>query len=51
MKMKFAKLGIDPELKDNDSYMQVMNYNQFAYMELTPMATRLMEKWLDAKVG
>jgi len=27
-------LGINPNLEDRDSYMQVMNYNQFLYIEL-----------------
>jgi hypothetical protein len=30
-------LELDPLLRDNDSYMQVMNYNQFTYFELLPM--------------
>lgn len=38
-----AFLGIDPLLQDGDSYMQVMNYNQFAYFELHPLAPRLVE--------
>ncbi|CAB9507824.1 expressed unknown protein [Seminavis robusta] len=37
------RLNIDPRLRDLDSYMQVMNYNQFAYMEMMPMAPRLLE--------
>jgi hypothetical protein len=33
--LKIAKrLGIDPSLRDNESYMQMMNYNQFAYFEV-----------------
>lgn len=36
-------VGINPALTDDDSYMQVMNYNQFAYIELVPMAPRLMQ--------
>mmetsp|Transcript_19651 Transcript_19651/g.47461 ORF Transcript_19651/g.47461 Transcript_19651/m.47461 type:complete len:88 (+) Transcript_19651:990-1253(+) len=35
----------DPRLRDIDSYMQLMNYNQFAYMELVPLAPRLLELW------
>mmetsp|Transcript_9973 Transcript_9973/g.13983 ORF Transcript_9973/g.13983 Transcript_9973/m.13983 type:complete len:408 (-) Transcript_9973:135-1358(-) len=31
-------LGLNPSLVDNDSYMQVMNYNQFCYLELMPEA-------------
>jgi len=39
-------LDIDPRLRDKDSYMQVMNYNQFAYFELVPSAPRLRgAKW------
>jgi hypothetical protein len=40
-----AKLGIDPRIRDSDSYMQLMNYNQFSYFELVPMAPRLRGKW------
>ena len=29
-----TKLGYDSSLKDNESYMQFMNYNQIAYLEL-----------------
>ena len=36
-------LGYDPLLKDQDSYMQFMNYNQFSYLELVPMAPMLVE--------
>ena len=39
------RLGIDPNLVDNDSYMQIMNYNQFCYIEMTPLADRLLEMW------
>mmetsp|Transcript_12874 Transcript_12874/g.14165 ORF Transcript_12874/g.14165 Transcript_12874/m.14165 type:complete len:106 (+) Transcript_12874:1-318(+) len=35
------KLGVDPSLKDDNSYMQLMNYNQISYFELVPMAPRL----------
>ena len=31
-------LGFNPSLADSDSYMQVMNYNQFCYLELMPDA-------------
>ncbi|KAL7563097.1 hypothetical protein ACA910_012281 [Epithemia clementina (nom. ined.)] len=35
-------LGIDdPDLKDQNNYMQVMNYNQIAYFELVPMSPHL----------
>ena len=30
-------LGIDPECKDVESYMQIMNYNQITYLELLPL--------------
>lgn len=40
-----ASLGADPTLRDNESYMQLMNYNQFAYLELYPMSPRLMQFW------
>jgi len=39
------RLGIDPVLADEDSYMQIMNYNQFSYFEIVPMAPRLRSKW------
>jgi hypothetical protein len=38
-------LEVDPRLIDFDSYMQVMNYNQFTYFELLPMAPQLRSKW------
>ena len=38
-------LGFDPELKDDKSYMQFMNYNQICYLELLPMAWRIVDKW------
>jgi hypothetical protein len=40
-----SKLGIDPEVKDNDSYMQLMNYNQIVYFEVQRMAPRLVTAW------
>lgn len=36
------RLGHDPRLRDNESYMQFMNYNNFLYMELLPMAPDLV---------
>lgn len=38
------KLQIDPEIKGDDSYMQLMNYNQFSYFEIQPMSSRLLEE-------
>jgi len=38
-------LGYDPELKDDESYQQFMNYNQICYMELLPMAWRIVDLW------
>eukprot|EP00540_Astrosyne_radiata_P021111 CAMPEP_0116854620 /NCGR_PEP_ID=MMETSP0418-20121206/18723_1 /TAXON_ID=1158023 /ORGANISM="Astrosyne radiata, Strain 13vi08-1A" /LENGTH=320 /DNA_ID=CAMNT_0004487461 /DNA_START=164 /DNA_END=1122 /DNA_ORIENTATION=- len=32
------QIRVDPALKDKESYMQLMNYNQICYMELRPMA-------------
>ena len=29
-----SQLEIDPSLKDNESYMQFMNYNQICYLEV-----------------
>ncbi len=40
-----TSLRIDPELKDDQSYMQFMNYNQICYLELLPMAWNLVDKW------
>ncbi|KAL7542767.1 hypothetical protein ACHAWF_007248 [Thalassiosira exigua] len=37
-----TELGYDPTLKDNMSYMQFMNYNQFAYLELLKMPPSLL---------
>lgn len=38
-------LGYDPELKDQESYMQFMNYNQICYLEVLPMAWRIVDLW------
>jgi hypothetical protein len=35
-------LGIDPTLKDQNSYMQFMNYNQICHLELLPMPPTLL---------
>jgi hypothetical protein len=43
-------LDVDPRLRDNDSYMQVMNYNQFSYFELLPMAPQLRSNWASSSV-
>jgi len=42
------RLGLDPTLADEESYFQIMCYNQFAYMEMSPLADRFMEKWPTA---
>jgi hypothetical protein len=42
------ELELDPLLLDNDSYMQVMNYNQFTYFELLPMAPQLRSTWASS---
>jgi hypothetical protein len=39
------RLMIDPELKDDNSYMQIMNYNFIAYFELQPLAPHLLKTW------
>ena len=36
-------LNVDPNIRDNESYMQLMNYNQFAYFELQPMAPQFAQ--------
>jgi len=36
-------LGVDPFLKDNESYMQFMNYNQICHLELLAMPKWNME--------
>jgi hypothetical protein len=38
-------LSIDPELKDDASYMQIMNYCFIAYFEVQPLAPRLVKTW------
>jgi hypothetical protein len=38
-------LDIDPRLRDDHSFMQIMNYNQFTYLELVPMSPRLQSRW------
>ena len=35
-------LEIDPTLKDKESYMQFMNYNQICHLELFPMPPTLL---------
>mmetsp|Transcript_15975 Transcript_15975/g.34733 ORF Transcript_15975/g.34733 Transcript_15975/m.34733 type:complete len:386 (+) Transcript_15975:41-1198(+) len=37
------KLQLDPSIKDRDSYMQLMNYNQICYMEVRALSPRLAE--------
>mmetsp|Transcript_7909 Transcript_7909/g.11139 ORF Transcript_7909/g.11139 Transcript_7909/m.11139 type:complete len:115 (-) Transcript_7909:264-608(-) len=32
-----TELGIDPALRDKESYMQFMNYNQICHLELLPV--------------
>lgn len=39
------KLNMDPDLMDEGSYMQVMNYNQICYFELQPLAPHLVKRW------
>jgi hypothetical protein len=39
------KLGLDPDVMDEDSYMQLMNYNQICYMELRPLSPKLVMNW------
>ena len=41
-----AKLNLDPKVRDNDTYMQLMNYNQICYMEVRGLSPRLIEKWV-----
>ena len=41
-----AKLNVDPKVRDNDTYMQLMNYNQICYMEVRGLSPRLVEKWV-----
>lgn len=31
-----TQLGVDPSLKDKESYMQFMNYNQICHLKLKP---------------
>ena len=39
-----AKLGYNPSLEDLESYMQFMNYNQIAYLELLPQSSAAADK-------
>ena len=41
-----SKLNLDPKVRDNDTYMQLMNYNQICYMEVRGLSPRLVEKWV-----
>jgi hypothetical protein len=36
------RLGLDPKMLDNDSYMQVLNYNQFSYLQVRPASPYLL---------
>jgi hypothetical protein len=40
-------LGIDPTMKDTNSYMQFMNYNQICHLELLPMPPTLLYEQLN----
>jgi hypothetical protein len=42
------RFGFDPTLRDDASYMQLMNYNQICYMELRPISPLLARKWKNA---
>lgn len=35
------RLGLDPKMMDNESYGQILTYNQIAYMEVRPGSPRL----------
>ena len=39
-----AKFGYNPSLEDHESYMQFMNYNQIAYLELLPQSNATADK-------
>lgn len=39
-------LGFDPFCKDNESYMQLMCYNQIVYFELRKLAPQLVDIWI-----
>ena len=39
-----VKLGYNPSLEDHESYMQFMNYNQIAYLELLPQSNATADK-------
>ena len=38
-----TSLGFDPTLKDDQSYMQFMNYNQICHLELLPVPAMLLQ--------
>ena len=44
-KVMSTALGIDPSLKDHESYMQFMNYNQICYLELLPVPRMLLTNY------
>lgn len=40
------QLNLDPKIRDNDTYMQLMNYNKICFMEVRQLSPRLVEKWV-----
>ena len=38
---KCQRLGFDPKMMDDQSHMQILNYNQITYMEVRPGPPRL----------
>lgn len=39
------KLGFDPKIRDKDSWMQIMHYNQISYFKLIPFGPFLSRKY------
>lgn len=42
-------MEVQPDLSDDESYMQFMNYNQITYLEVRPMAPYLVQHWKTSR--
>ena len=40
-----SELGVDADMKDSESYQELMGYNFIAYMELVPLSPQLVAAW------
>ena len=43
-------IEVQPDLSDDKSYMQFMNYNQISYLEVRPMAPYLVKRWKSRRL-